>query len=305
MVALEVSIAILNHIADSGLVLLNNCGHWPPFKKPAEWAAQVLAFLRATERDGRVKTQSARSFAIRELGAATARWQTRQPLLEWLGRNRTKEPSMAQLSGAAAKLDALKWRCIGPPRGGRVVAVAGDPEDRGVFYFGACAGGVWKTVDGGIYWRCVSDGFLGSASIGALALAPSDPNVIYAGTGETEIRLDVSYGDGIYKSTDAGGHLEPSGPPRVEVRRPHPHPSPRPGSRLCRGTRRRLRCQRGTRGLPFARRRKDLEQSAVSRRQYRCRRSGYGSAQSWRRNSAPGQRLRATSVKKWPGIPSR
>ena len=111
---------------------------------------------------------------------------------------------MAQLSGAAAKLNALKWRCIGPPRGGRVVAVAGDPEDRGVFYFGACAGGVWKTVDGGIYWRCVSDGFLGSAAIGALAVAPSDPNVIYVGTGETEIRLDVSYGDGIYKSTDAG-----------------------------------------------------------------------------------------------------
>ena len=72
---------------------------------------------------------------------------------------------MAQLSGAATKLDALKWRCIGPPRGGRVVAVAGDPEDRGVFYFGACAGGVWKTIDGGVYWRCVSDGFLGSAAI--------------------------------------------------------------------------------------------------------------------------------------------
>jgi hypothetical protein len=111
---------------------------------------------------------------------------------------------MAKLSGAAAKFDALKWRCIGPPRGGRVVAVAGDPEDRGVFYLGACAGGVWKTIDGGIYWRCVSDGFFGSAAIGALAVAHSDPNVIYAGTGETEIRLDVSYGDGIYKSTDAG-----------------------------------------------------------------------------------------------------
>jgi len=111
---------------------------------------------------------------------------------------------MAQLSAAAARLDALKWRCIGPPRGGRVVAVAGDSKDRGVFYFGACAGGVWKTIDGGVYWRCVSDGFFGSAAIGALAVARSDPNVIYAGTGETEIRLDVSWGDGIYKSTDAG-----------------------------------------------------------------------------------------------------
>ena len=78
------------------------------------------------------------------------------------------------------------------------------PEDRSVFYFGACAGGVWKTTDSGTYWRCVSDGYLGSAAIGALAVAPSDPNVIYAGTGETAIRLDVSYGDGVYKSTDAG-----------------------------------------------------------------------------------------------------
>jgi photosystem II stability/assembly factor-like uncharacterized protein len=111
---------------------------------------------------------------------------------------------MERLSGTAAKLDALKWRCIGPPRGGRVVAVAGDPEDRSVFYFGACAGGVWKTVDGGVYWRCVSDGFFGSAAIGALEVSCADPNVIYAGTGETAIRLDVSYGDGVYKSTDAG-----------------------------------------------------------------------------------------------------
>jgi hypothetical protein len=103
-----------------------------------------------------------------------------------------------------SKLDALKWRCIGPPRGGRVVAVAGDPKDRGVFYFGACAGGVWKTIDGGIYWRCVSDGFFGSAAIGALAVASSDPNVIYAGTGETEIRLDVSYGLGAAIAVGAG-----------------------------------------------------------------------------------------------------
>ncbi|MBL8325872.1 MAG: hypothetical protein JNJ89_13055 [Rubrivivax sp.] len=100
--------------------------------------------------------------------------------------------------------DAMKWRCIGPPRGGRVVAVAGDPADPMTFYFGACAGGVWKTTDGGVYWRNVSDGFLTSATIGALAVAPSDPNVVYAGTGETTIRVDVSYGDGLYRSTDAG-----------------------------------------------------------------------------------------------------
>ena len=101
-------------------------------------------------------------------------------------------------------LDAMRWRCIGPPRGGRVVAVAGDPADPQTFYFGACAGGVWKTTDAGVYWRCVTDGFFGTSAVGALAVAPSDPNVIYAGTGETTIRLDVSYGDGVYRSSDAG-----------------------------------------------------------------------------------------------------
>src|SRR5690242_15973065 len=104
----------------------------------------------------------------------------------------------------SSAFEALKWRCIGPPRGGRVVAVSGDPVNRMTFYFGACAGGIWKTVDGGVYWRCVSDGFMGSAAVGAIAVARADSNVVYAGTGETTIRLDVSYGDGVYKSSDAG-----------------------------------------------------------------------------------------------------
>ena len=101
-------------------------------------------------------------------------------------------------------LGAVRWRCIGPPRGGRVVAVAGDPVNPMVFYFGACAGGVWKTTDGGTYWDNVSDGFFNTASVGAIAVAPSDPNVIYAGMGESCIRGDVTYGDGVYKSTDGG-----------------------------------------------------------------------------------------------------
>ncbi len=104
----------------------------------------------------------------------------------------------------SSMLKGLRWRCIGPPRGGRVVAVAGHPSDPMVFYFGACAGGVWKTTDGGTYWENVSDGFFNSSAIGALAVAESDPNVVYAGTGETTIRTDVSYGDGVYKSMDGG-----------------------------------------------------------------------------------------------------
>jgi photosystem II stability/assembly factor-like uncharacterized protein len=101
-------------------------------------------------------------------------------------------------------LDALEWRMIGPHRGGRVVAVAGHPTEYGTFYFGACAGGVWKTTDGGAYWENISDGYFRTAAIGALAVSDSDPNVIYAGTGETAIRGNVSHGDGIYKSTDGG-----------------------------------------------------------------------------------------------------
>ena len=103
------------------------------------------------------------------------------------------------------KLDGmLEWRCIGPFRGGRVVAVAGDVRQQNVFYFGACAGGVWKSDDAGTYWQNITDGWFNTASIGALAVSEADPNVIYAGTGETTIRLDVTHGDGVYRSTDAG-----------------------------------------------------------------------------------------------------
>ena len=101
-------------------------------------------------------------------------------------------------------LGALQWRCIGPHRGGRVVAVAGCPADPMTFYFGACAGGVWKTTDGGWTWLCTTDGQFTTAAVGALAVAPSDHNVIYAGTGEACIRNDVSHGDGVYRSGDGG-----------------------------------------------------------------------------------------------------
>jgi photosystem II stability/assembly factor-like uncharacterized protein len=101
-------------------------------------------------------------------------------------------------------LQQLPWRCIGPFRGGRCVAVAGDPAQPAVFYFGSTGGGVWKTTDAGLYWTNVSDGFFRRASVGALAVAPSDPNVLYAGMGEATIRGNVSHGDGVYTSTDAG-----------------------------------------------------------------------------------------------------
>ena len=98
----------------------------------------------------------------------------------------------------------MRWRCIGPFRGGRVVAVAGHPTETATFYFGAVAGGVWKTTDAGVYWRNVSDEYFSTSSVGAIAVSESDPNVIYVGTGESCIRNNVTHGDGVYKSTDGG-----------------------------------------------------------------------------------------------------
>ncbi len=111
---------------------------------------------------------------------------------------------MTQTTLPHTLLEAMRWRCIGPPRGGRVVAVAGDPRNPALFYFGAVAGGVWKTDDAGTTWRNISDGFFKSASVGAIAVSDSDPNVIYVGMGESTIRIDVSHGDGVYKSIDSG-----------------------------------------------------------------------------------------------------
>ncbi len=104
----------------------------------------------------------------------------------------------------ASPYQSLRWRLIGPFRGGRSVAVAGDPKNPHVFYFGACAGGLWKTENAGATWENISDGQIGSSAIGAVAVAASDPNVIYIGTGEADIRGNVVGGDGVYKSTDAG-----------------------------------------------------------------------------------------------------
>ena len=101
-------------------------------------------------------------------------------------------------------LNSLEWRLIGPYRAGQVVAVAGDPTDAQVFYFGSTGGGVWKTTDGGLIWENISDGFFKRASVGAIAVSASDPNVLYVGMGKSTIRGNVSHGDGVYKSTDKG-----------------------------------------------------------------------------------------------------
>src|SRR5437870_11023320 len=115
---------------------------------------------------------------------------------------------LASYPAAAQQFDqnlfkGMKWRAIGPYRGGRSLAVAGVPGDPTVYYFGGVAGGVWKSTDAGSTWQPVFDKE-GVSSIGSIAVAASDPNVIYVGTGEACIRGNISFGDGVYKSTDAG-----------------------------------------------------------------------------------------------------
>src|SRR6266704_1964062 len=99
--------------------------------------------------------------------------------------------------------NGMQWRQIGPFRGGRALAIEGIADEPEVYYFGAVAGGVWKTIDGGANWKPLFDK-ADISSIVAIAVAPSDHNVVYAGTGEAAIRGNTTYGTGVYKSIDAG-----------------------------------------------------------------------------------------------------
>ncbi|MBI2834801.1 MAG: glycosyl hydrolase, partial [Acidobacteria bacterium] len=99
---------------------------------------------------------------------------------------------------------AMRYRSVGPTRGGRVTTVTGVPSEHHTFYMGAAGGGVWKTTDAGETWANISDGFIEAGSIGAVAVADSDPHVIYVGTGSACMRGNVSPGIGVYKSTDGG-----------------------------------------------------------------------------------------------------
>ncbi|MBT8047287.1 MAG: glycosyl hydrolase [Xanthomonadales bacterium] len=132
-------------------------------------------------------------------------------------------------AGQTSKLDGLEWRMIGPYRGGRVTAVTGVPGNPNLYYMGATGGGVWKTENAGGAWENISDGDFKVGTIGAVAVANSDHNVIYVGTGEAPIRgVTTSHGDGVWRSTDAGktwSHLglEKSGQiSRIEIHPKNP-----------------------------------------------------------------------------------
>lgn len=115
----------------------------------------------------------------------------------------TPVPASAQ-ADLTPLLPPLAWRSIGPDRGGRSIAVGGHPDRPFEYFFGATGGGLFKTSDGGTTWEPVTDGQLGSASVGAVAVAPSDPDVVYIGMGEAQLRSNVLQGDGVYRSVDGG-----------------------------------------------------------------------------------------------------
>jgi len=112
--------------------------------------------------------------------------------------------SLAAQAPDTTYLRGLEWRNLGPNRGGRSIAVAGSTRRPLEYYFGATGGGLWKTTDGGLTWRPVTDGQLRSASVGAVAVCEANPDVVYLGTGEVQLRGNVQPGDGVYKSSDGG-----------------------------------------------------------------------------------------------------
>ena len=128
---------------------------------------------------------------------STRRWPLAGALLAVLFSSLCAQPFNPQL------YQSIKWRNIGPFRGGRTVGAVGIPKQPNVFFIGVNNGGVWKTTDAGRVWTPIFDD-QPTGSIGSIAVAPSDPNVVYAGSGEGLARPDLSVGDGIYKSTDAG-----------------------------------------------------------------------------------------------------
>jgi photosystem II stability/assembly factor-like uncharacterized protein len=116
----------------------------------------------------------------------------------------TRAVQLAPVTLDSTFLKQFRWRNIGPDRGGRSIAASGVKGQKNVAYFGAVGGGLWKTVDGGENWGPVTDGQITSASVGAVAVSESSPDVVYIGTGESHIRGNIMPGDGIYKSADAG-----------------------------------------------------------------------------------------------------
>ena len=132
------------------------------------------------------------------VGVADAEWKVEEAPKQLPGTKAQYDPE------ASREMRSLQWRCIGPYIGVRGTTVTMHPTDKNLFYHGHSSGGVWKTDDAGTYWTPISDGQMNVGSIGAMAISPTQPDILYVGTGEPQLRDCVSWGDGMYKSTDAG-----------------------------------------------------------------------------------------------------
>ena len=172
------------------------------------------------------------------------------------------KPMMASVD--TMLLHGLRYRNVGPPRGGRVTTVTGVPSQPRTFYMGVASGGLFKTTDAGASWMPITDGKVPVASTGSVDVSDSDPNIIYLGTGSDDIRSNVSTGRGVYKSTDAGATLELRRPLQRRADRRASHPSDESEHRLGRGERRRVLAEPRARRLQDDRRRQDVEERRCS-----------------------------------------
>ena len=145
-----------------------------------------------------------RSLALLALPAAALLQPPAKPAARPVSRPAAASALLAPATLDSAFLKNFRWRNIGPDRGGRSIAASGVKGRKNEAYFGAVGGGLWKTTDGGDTWSPVTDGQITSASVGAIAVSESNPDVVYIGTGESAIRGNIMPGDGIYKSSDAG-----------------------------------------------------------------------------------------------------
>jgi photosystem II stability/assembly factor-like uncharacterized protein len=148
------------------------------------------------------------------------------PTTEATSQSDTSPTTSVAAATEESQLEAMQWRNIGPFNGGRGTTVVGHPTDKMVFYFGHSSGGLWKTEDAGAYWTPVGQGQFKYASVGAMALYENDPDIMYVGLGEPQLRQSVSWGDGMYKSVDGGAtweHIGLSDSLHIARVRIHPH----------------------------------------------------------------------------------
>ena len=181
----------------------------PTNGRPQRGGRSALQAVRRCSEGGRRSVVTAHmAITFRRTLAAAAVALASSPALAQPVPSRSAPAAVPAASRASsidpAMLAGLRWRSVGPTRGGRVTTVTGVASEPFTFYFGGVGGGVWKTEDAGTTWRNLTDAYFTEGSVGAVEVAPSDARVVYVGTGSDAIRSNVSTGRGVYRSADAG-----------------------------------------------------------------------------------------------------